>query len=63
MPVYGLIVMGQPEVYFNMKPGLITDDLEITDKTTQAFLNNWVDKFASFVARYGTTPALQLAAE
>jgi chromate reductase len=55
--------MGQPEVYFNMKPGLITDDLEITDKTTQAFLNNWVDKFASFVARYGTTPALQLAAE
>ena len=53
LPVYGLLVMGQPEIYFNMKPGLITDDLEVTDETTAAFLTNWTTKFAAFIDRHG----------
>lgn len=63
LPVYGMLVMGQPEVYFNMKPGLITDDLEITDETTFAFLNGWVQKFTAFIERHGTDKAAAIAAE
>lgn len=63
LPIYGLIVMGHPEVYFNMRPGLITDDWEITDETTQAFLGGWVDKFEEWVDRHGTPAASAIAAE
>ncbi|SEP99266.1 chromate reductase [Devosia sp. YR412] len=63
LPVYGMLVMGQPEVYFNMKPGLITDELEITDETTFAFLNGWVQKFSAFIERHGVDKAEAIAAE
>ncbi|UXN68861.1 NAD(P)H-dependent oxidoreductase [Devosia neptuniae] len=62
LPVYGLILMGQPEMYFTMKPGLITDDLEVTDEATATFLSGWTDKFAAFIERYGDV-ALDVAAE
>lgn len=57
LPVYGLLVMGQPEVYLNMRPGLITDDLEITDETTLAFLDGWVKKFTAFIDQHGPVKA------
>jgi len=63
LPVYGMLVMGQPEVYFNMKPGLITDDLEVTDDTTLAFLNGWVQSFSTFINRHGIEKATAIAAE
>jgi chromate reductase len=63
LPVYGMLVMGQPEVYFNMKPGLITDDLEVTDDTTLAFLNGWVQTFSAFIERHGVDKATAIAAE
>ena len=63
LPVYGFVVMGQPEVYFNMRPGLITDELEITDETTAAFLNGWVDRFSAWVERHGTVAETAIAAE
>ena len=53
LPVYGMVVMGQPEVYLNMKPGLIDENFEITDETTQAFLGGFVDRFTRFVDLYG----------
>jgi chromate reductase len=63
LPVYGLVLMGHPEVYFQMKPGIITDDLEITDETTQAFLSGWVDKFTAWVERHGDVHVPAIAAE
>lgn len=63
LPVYGLLQMGQPEVYFNMKPGLITDDLEITDETTFAFLTGWVQKFSDFIERHSAPVRQAIAAE
>ena len=63
LPVYGMLVMGQPEVYFTMKPGLITDDLEVTDDTTLAFLNGWVQTFSAFIERHGVDKATAIAAE
>lgn len=54
LPVYGMVVMGQPEVYLNMKPGLIDENFEITDETTQAFLGGFVDRFTRFVDLYGS---------
>lgn len=63
LPVYGLVVMGQPEVYFNMRPGLITDDLEIIDESTRAFLNGWVERFCAWVDQHGTMSATAIAAE
>jgi len=62
LPVYGLLVMGQPEVYFNMKPGLITDELEITDDTTAGFLNGWVDTFVAFIERHGKPAKIEAVA-
>jgi chromate reductase len=63
LPVYGFVVMGQPEVYFHMKPGIITDDLEITDETTQVFLNNWVERFTAWIERHGHVHVPAIAAE
>jgi hypothetical protein len=36
--VVGTALMVQPEVYFVTKPGLIEDDLTVTDADTKAFL-------------------------
>jgi chromate reductase len=63
LPLYGLILMGQPELYFYMKPGIITDELEITDETTQAFLKSWVEKFTAWVERHGEVHVPAIAAE
>jgi len=51
MTVLGVALMGSPEVYFQTKPGLIDDNYEITDETTLAFLQGYMDKFANWVAK------------
>ena len=48
----GAIVCGRPEIYFQMKDGLITDDYEITSDDTKKFLTGWVDTFAAFIDRH-----------
>lgn len=42
--------MGQPEMYFQWKDGLIDDNGNITNEGTQKFLQSFVDKFAAHVA-------------
>jgi len=46
-----MIVLGQPEVYFQWKPGLIDENNEITDDTTREFLEGYLAKFAAFIAQ------------
>ena len=53
LPLLGFVVMGQPEVYFQFKPGLIDENLEVTDEQSHAFLAGFVDKFAAWIDRHG----------
>src|SRR5246127_628731 len=43
--------MGAPEAYIQFTPGLITDDGEVTDKTTEQFLCDFMDAFGVFITR------------
>ena len=47
--VLDLIVLGQPEVYFVSKPGLIGENSEITDDTTREFLEGYLARFDGFI--------------
>ncbi len=49
--VCGMAVMGQPEVYLSMAPGLIADDFTITNDKTREFLAGFLAKFEMFVSR------------
>ncbi len=49
--VCGMAVMGQPEVYLAMKPGLIADDFSVTDAKTQEFLAGFLAKFEMWLSR------------
>src|SRR6185503_3169798 len=40
--VLGLAVMGRPEVYQVLKPGMIDEDFLIIDERTHVFLSKWV---------------------
>jgi hypothetical protein len=40
---------GAPEAYIQFTPGLITDDGEVTDKTTEQFLRDFVEAFGVFI--------------
>jgi chromate reductase len=37
--------MTAPEAYVTMRPGLVTDDGEVTDESTAAFLTNFLSEF------------------
>ena len=56
-------LMGQPEIYFTMKPGLIDDSSLVTDDKTRAFLQGWVNKFTAYVGRFAAPQQLKIAAE
>ncbi|MGW9629643.1 NADPH-dependent FMN reductase [Agromyces sp. NPDC055520] len=43
--------MNAPEAYIQMTPGLITDDGEVTNDGTAAFLRNFMDEFYMFIER------------
>jgi chromate reductase len=47
-----MTVMGQPEVYFSWKDGVIAADGTVTDDRTKGFLQGFVDKLAGWVERH-----------
>jgi chromate reductase len=49
--------MTAPEAYIQVTPGLITDDGDVIDASTEQFLRDYVDAFAAFVARVLTVLA------
>ena len=45
----GVRLLGQPEVYFQTKPGLIGDDFSFADDKTRDFLAGFIAKFAAHI--------------
>ena len=43
--------MNAPEAYIQMRPGLITEDGEVTDPGTEAFLRAYIDAFFEYIER------------
>ena len=43
--------MNALEAYIQFKPGLFTDDGEVTDPTTAQFLHDFMSEFAQFIER------------
>lgn len=43
--------MNAPEAYIRFKPGLISDDGEVTNASTAEFLRNFMAEFHTFIAR------------
>jgi chromate reductase len=57
LTILDVILLGQPEIYFVWKPGLINDEFEVTDDQTREFLQGYLAKFAGWIAR--TLPSQQ----
>jgi len=52
--------MNAPEAYIQFTPGLITDDGEVTNDGTRAFLKQYIDDFLVFVTRvYSVVPPIE----
>ena len=47
--ILDIILMGQPEVYFVNKPGLIDENDDITDDTTREFLEGYLARFEAWI--------------
>ena len=43
--------MTAPEAYISFKPGLFTDDGEVTDDSTAAFLSDFMREFRDHIER------------
>jgi chromate reductase len=43
--------MTAPEAYIIFKPGLITEDGEVTDESTSAFLTDFMEEFRDHIER------------
>lgn len=43
--------MNAPEAYITFKPGLITEDGEVTNASTEEFLRNYMQEFHAFIIR------------
>ncbi len=43
--------MNAPEAYIQFKPGLITDEGDVTVETTETFLRTYMQEFHDFIAR------------
>jgi NAD(P)H-dependent FMN reductase len=46
--------MNAPEAYIQFKPGLITDDGQVTDELTEEFLRTYMEDFRAFIERVYT---------
>ena len=44
-------LMNNVEAYIQFKPGLITEDGEVTDESTEKFLRNYMTEFHAFIVR------------
>jgi chromate reductase len=53
--ILDVILMGQPEVYFVMKPGLIDENDDVTDDTTREFLQGYLARFAAWIDQVSTS--------
>jgi chromate reductase len=60
LTILDVILLGQPEVYFVTKPGLINDEFEVTDDQTREFLQGYLAKFAGWIEQ--TLPRQKQAA-
>ena len=45
----GVRLLGQAEIYFQTKPGLIADDFSVTDDKTRAYFESFLTKFAAHI--------------
>ena len=55
--------MNAPEAYIQFKPGMITEDGEVTVESTREFLRKYMHEYAQFVARvYTVLPRLAASA-
>lgn len=43
------VLMSQPEVYFQMKPGLIDDQFKVTDDGSRKFLQSFLTSFETWI--------------
>lgn len=43
--------MNAPEAYIQLEPGMITEDGEVTDSTTEKFLTDYMNSFEDFTMR------------
>ena len=43
--------MNAPEAYIQFTPGLINEDGEVTDQTTEQFLREFMEQFEQFMER------------
>lgn len=51
LPGLEIMLLGQPEIYFQTTPSLIDDAFNITNKKSNEFLGEWADRFTAFVER------------
>jgi len=51
LPGLELMLLGQPEVYFQTKPGLIDDQFSVTDTQTGSFLDGWASRFDRLIGQ------------
>ncbi|MEO5806914.1 NADPH-dependent FMN reductase [Devosia sp.] len=63
LPLYGFVVMGQPEVYLQFKPELFNEQGDVIDETTAGFLGNFIDKYVEWIGHHGQVRELSIAAE
>lgn len=63
LPLFGFVVMGQPEVYFHFKEGAIDHNHDISDEASRMFLLNFIEQFDAWIDRHGNRSAVMLAAE
>jgi chromate reductase len=63
LPMLDVLLLGQPEVYLQYRPGLIDEHFEVTDEQTLAFLAGFIDRFDEFIERHGAPSAHAMAAE
>ncbi|MBB3998267.1 NADPH-dependent FMN reductase [Aureimonas pseudogalii] len=51
LTVVDVVLMGQPEVYFQYKPELFAEDGTVSDAATARFLGGYLDRFAKWIER------------
>jgi chromate reductase len=56
---YNAPTLGQPEGYVQSTPGLFTEDGEVTNDSTAAFLAGYLDAFMNLVERYADTEEVE----
>ena len=61
--ILGMAVMGRPEVYQTLRPGLIDENYLVTDERTREFLLKWVDAFVTWIGKFAVREPLRIAAE